>query len=443
MKRSMIFIAVMSIGVILSTSNGQNDTIAKHHSQNTVRSFLVLHKTYSFHQEDGIERFSLIVNGPESQKEYDTIIKLNPSMIFLKYQNMISVERQVTPWADDILLHHKDFLLKTIGGIKDSSLPFEKKYVWGYLHPFDSTKKERNYVLLDPRSEGWANYYSSMAHKELNRMKPLSAKGIFVDNVWPFYILFFMNLPKELKVDMNGDSVMNKEDNWIWAEGMVSFSKRVKKNIGVDHLMIANYGTRFGKGGTGFFILANGSYDGVMNETFAHCSLRTDADSYPSSTVLEENVTSLILADSLNKYILAQSLGGEDDAQARIYSLATFLLGAGEKAMFNYRFHNSYDTVYRMPEFEINIGSPKYKIGRINDLFKSNRNVLEREFEYGRVIVNPSARPVECTIFENEEILELQGGRSNNGGKIVWLKQKFYLLATNSGLIVRNIDYSK
>jgi len=121
-----------------------------------------------------------------------------------------------------------------MGVMKDSSVSFNIKYVWGYLHKFDSTKNERNYVLIHPRSEGWANYYSSMLQKEMNRMETSATKGVFADNMWPFYVLFFLKLPKELQVDLNNDGVMNGEDNWIWAEGMVDFSYNASRGKGIS-----------------------------------------------------------------------------------------------------------------------------------------------------------------------------------------------------------------
>jgi hypothetical protein len=229
---------------------------------------------------------------------------------------------------------------------------------------------------------------------------------------------------------------MNAEDNWIWAKGMADYSKRVRENIGNGPLMFANFGTRFVKDDYGAFILTHGAYDGVMNEEFAHASLGMDSGSYPPLHVWKMDVEALLLSDSLDKYILAQSLGQETDVQARLFSLATFMLGGGKKAMFNYRYR-SYDTVYRFPEYDLDLGAAKQLSIQFNELWNEKDKVYQREFEKGKVIINPLTKPTVITLDKTEEVLTLSGGTTQHGGMMEWKSRTSVNLDINSACIIR------
>jgi hypothetical protein len=409
------------------------------YSQNgSIKTFLVAYSKNKFKPGGHIENYSIFDNWPQTDDDRNAIYAVNPKVAFLRYVNMIDVDMGNDPVGKDIVANHSDFLLKTIGGQLNPGLPFEKKYAWGYLHPYDSSKSTKSRVFLNPASSEWAAYYSKLCMNELSKMKGPYTKGIFVDNAWPVYKIFFMNSPKDLQIDMNNDGKMDEADDWAWAQGMLQFSNIVRNTIGSSSLIIANYGGNIGRDNTAHLIQQKGYFDGFMQELFIHTSLKSDSASYPDFKHWAENVNTIIIADSLNRIVLAQSLGQETDYNARLFTLCSFLLGAGEKAYFNYRYVNSYNTVFRFPEFDLNLGKPLEIFSYADDSKDPKTGLYTRHFQKGEVAVNPLNNPLTLNINATQKLLILNGGTIEHGGRIEYVKQQSVTILPHSAAIIMN-----
>ena len=73
-----------------------------------------------------------------------------------------------------------------------------------------------------------------------------------------------------------------------------------------------------------------------------------------------------------------------EDHAARIYALASFLIAAGDHSCFTYNpaAGPTYPLVYRLPEFDLDLGRPLGAHERLS-------GVYVRRFERGLVLVNP------------------------------------------------------
>ena len=435
MKLKAIDLRSCGLGVVILLASSTSFT--QHTSFNT---FLVYYKQYVYHDGDGADGYGLFVNGPMTADARRILEQKRPSTIFLSYLNVISVEVGVTRWADDVIKNHPGALLKTIAGTRDSTLPQRKKFAWGYLTPYDSTKSTKNYFLTNPASAEWREYYVGLARKQLLADPQVGRRGIFLDNVWPFFTMFFARAPKDLQVDMNGDGIMDKKDDWAWAEGMAGFSRYVKHALGDSTLLFANFGTRWDDKGTGFLILTQGRFDGVMNESFAHNSLQSDSSSYPRLETWLLDVNALMIADSLDKITLAQSLGSEDDKQARLFCLGSFLLGCGPRSYYNYRFHSGYDTLYRLPEFDLDIGTAASVVRNAAQEMTIWAGVYKRTFSKGSVYVNMGRSAQAISVERNEQVLQLIGGTVSSGGHMVWSSASSIVLKPRCAAIIRRVN---
>jgi hypothetical protein len=403
----------------------------------TAKTLLALYRDYRHQPGDAAEGYSLFVNGPMTLESRSALAARRPGSIFVSYVNMVSVEEGVTAWADDVMKNSPDCLLENIGGKKDGSLPLRRKYVWGYLHPYDSSRSTRSRFLTDPSSPSWREYLRGIVRKQLKADPVVGHRGIFLDNVWPFYTMFFERLPKDLQVDMNGDGVMDRSDDWAWADAVIGLSRTLRAEVGDSVVLIGNFGTRWDNRGTAFHILSRGAFDGVMNEGFAHNDWGSDSSSYPSREILQLDIDALIIADSLGKIALAQSFGREDDDQARLFSFAAFLLGACDQSYFNYRYRTSYDTLYRFPECDVSIGHPMTRYALATENISTSQFLYTRVYSSGIVYLNMGDQAEKLSLPSGSEVLSLHGGIIAHGGNAQWVSCDTLLLSPRAGSIVR------
>ncbi len=355
----------------------------------TVNTFITLHKKIDFQKVSDTEKYSVYINGPSTDaKSRQIVLERNPNTHFFIYQNMIDIEKNNTPWADDIFNNHPDFLLKTIDGNKNKNLAIDEKNAWGYIPAYN--KKYKNRYFLNPASDGWADYYSALIRKNHISFVNNKNTGIFVDNVWPFYTLFFRKAPLEKQVDMNGDGKMDSTDDWAWSDAVIKFSLRVQHNFEDSVKLIANFGTRFKKGSTAYHILEKGGFYGVMNEGFIRTSVDTSIQTFPKEKTWREDINSIIEAEKLRKINFNQSTGDSADCKSRLFCLGSYLLGAGKFSYYNYKFHDSFDVYYRLPEFDLDLGKPLQNADSVNVFFDFESKIYKRKFEKGEVWVNPS-----------------------------------------------------
>ena len=95
----------------------------------------------------------------------------------------------------------------------------------------------------------------------------------------------------------------------------------------------------------------------------------------------------------MGRAYFAQSNGDEEDHAGRIYSLASFLIAAGDNSLFNYNPAPAanYFLVYRFPEWDIDLGRPLVQYEHLDEaLLDGTDNVYVRRFERGMTLVNPT-----------------------------------------------------
>ncbi len=123
--------------------------------------------------------------------------------------------------------------------------------------------------------------------------------------------------------------------------------------------------------------------DGVMFESFAEWGGGNYFDA--SDWVLQQNrALSLINA---NKIILAQTYPDASDVNERMFILGTYLLIKGARTYINL------DTGLApewFPEYAIDLGAPTENAASIDALYDATAQVYQRNFQNGRVLVNPS-----------------------------------------------------
>lgn len=409
-------------------------SLAQVHS---VQTYIAYYAGLSDQESGSLDGYSVLVNDPLRTTGLQKIFDAHKGLIVFHYLDMTELEPG-RPWTDDVLEHHNDFLLKTIGGEFNKNLPFRIEYAWGFGKPYDSTGQYRDSYYIDPTSKGWAQYYTALADSFLVLENSQNREGIFADNVLPSICWKFANLPKNLQIDINGDGVMDGQDDVEWVNAMIDFSKRIRSRLGANVPLIGNLGMWWSYGNSGFKIFAASPFDGAMNEAFLHFSLTTDTSAYVSVEDWKANVYDMMVGDSLGKIVLCQATGIQNDTQARLFCLGSFLIGATEKSYYNYRFHYSYDTLYHFPEFSLPLGNPKETFTNVDQAFNASLGVYRRSFDSVEVFVNPFGYDVKFDLGTPRKVLTLIGGVTEKGGQLGWQTQQVFDMKPHSAVILSN-----
>ena len=97
-----------------------------------------------------------------------------------------------------------------------------------------------------------------------------------------------------------------------------------------------------------------------MDEFFAHAGPAGRSEAYLDELKWRRQIRAILCCEKLGRGYLAQSNGDEHDHDARVYSLASFLTGAGSRSAFNYNpaggATNQHD--YPFPEWYNELGRP-------------------------------------------------------------------------------------
>lgn len=387
--------------------------------------------------------YSVLVTEPTWIQQAKQIGQMDSNVIHLNYVNIFDIDTgaglRIEPWSKDIMANHKEFLLATIGGGKNPSLPARQKYAWGYHQAYDSTTHNKDRFVVNPASKGWAEYCATIAESTLAKDDRLCLNGIFSDNVKSEVTWIYSHSAKELQIDLDGDGIMNRSDDRAWTDALIEFSRTIRSRLGPGVPLIANMGSWWAGQTLGLRLLAQSAFSGAMNECFLHFSLGEDSSSYMSLRDWQFNVYTVIFADSIGKTFLVQSLGRENDTEARLFCLGSFLLGAGSKSYYNYRYHESYDTLYHFPEFDLSVGSPVQTYRNVNEAYDPASSLYRRSFDSLDVFVNPSSHPVKYRSERSRKSLRLVGGITEKGGRLEWeMGREFDVPARTALILSRN-----
>ena len=126
--------------------------------------------------------------------------------------------------------------------------------------------------------------------------------------------------------------------------------------------------------------------DGAMLENFA-----VDWYGYYSAKEWEEQINLITKIQSMKKSALLVAQGTEDDLQKQQFAFASYLLLTDGNTSFRYADGDAYGEPWWYTNYEVDLGKP---LG----LLYSKEGIWIRDFEHGRVTVNPSNRTGEISI---------------------------------------------
>ncbi|MBL7170294.1 MAG: hypothetical protein ISS48_04700, partial [Candidatus Aenigmarchaeota archaeon] len=284
----------------------------------------------------------------------------------------------------------------------------------------------------DPGSQVWRDFYVKWAK---NWSDQYGYDGVFVDVAGWRGRNFINNHVETYPRDfVNLEQFEEEFDNN--QKGMLAY---IKNNLdpmlvmfnGFDHLSIE--GDRYNLGD--YLELV----DGGMIEGFAHGGGfdHPPRHFYQTEAKWRDQLNQMINGNlAHNKVVLVLSKGFEDDdVQARVYSLTSYLLGKGDKSYFSTDTKRIFS---RFPEQQISIDRPTQSFNSVDKYYLADKNVYKREFTNGLVFVNPSATVTSGTINLPRTYYkaEVTGGTVDEGGTIEYVPVNSIILSPHIGVIL-------
>ncbi len=272
----------------------------------------------------------------------------------------------------------------------------------GFVNDWDSTSSHPDWFLTDPgspnpggrirqqdwtwfvmdisgeingnRTNGWKEYW---ARSVLNQLRSTGSDGVFADSY---------GIPWNL--DYTPGWLQPPQDV-AWIRHMNIFGNAVKQQLASapeKFYFIPNIGPWITTRDTTSY----GLYaDGVMIEMFASPGPWDlyDIDDWR----LEMN--RILGLEAMGRIVICQPIV-EDEwaASERMYNLANYLLIKGEKTFINIVFgENFFGRLIYMPEYRLPLGAYTGSLpANIDQLWDPARQVYVREYENGKVLVNPT-----------------------------------------------------
>ena len=375
-----------------------------------------------------MSRYDLIIGGGCPPERREALRRLSPKVRFVSYANAIDcvlpegidgVERIDTghaphssPLAETVWRKHRDYLLANRLAAREPSADPRRIYAWGYQKPYDRSSRHANRFFLDPRS-GWRRLYADHCAEGLTE----GYDGVFADNAGPKIEWLFAGSPEHLR-----PPVRNVEWAAAVAEMLAGARRRLRKDR-PEALVYANTCGGFLRSDIGIAPSAfwrAAEIDGAMDEFFAHAERGEGKENYQPMAVWTQQVRAILCCEKLGRAYLAQANGREDDHDARVFALASFLIGAGEHSMFNYNpaAAATYPLVYRLPEWDLDLGEPETQYESLDEALKAGGgDAYVRLFSAGAAAVNISDRPVTLDLERPCRQVTLEGGTIAHGGK--------------------------
>jgi hypothetical protein len=238
---------------------------------------------------------------------------------------------------------------------------------------------------MDAASSDWISHYISQCRTIL----ATGADGIFADDA-----------TREILWRLDCPPVGFNRENWI--NSIASMISSVKKAIEPKKLIFNGL-----KNDHKFLKYA----DGGMIEGFAHTY-----SGYVKKKKWENQIDAM-LKSHLNKKILVISRGEEEDRAARIFSLASFLLGYSKTSYYCYA--ERYGRVKFYPEYEIDMGDPIEYPRSVRHLCDKKTGVYSRKFKNGIIIVNPDTLYAEIPTIKKTLYMSVLKKETKSGNDII------------------------
>lgn len=328
---------------------------------------------------EDMARFDLVDTDFEIGPDISQIKALNPDVVILGYHEIMAINTFDPDYPE--VNKHEDWFLHDIYGNRLVNAR------WGWY-------------AMDVGNPGWRSHYANYVKDKLDTY-PLF-DGVFADDVWE-------SLPCGSLPDQwwNPWTVPN---SWIagsigdrWHTDMLGMISLVKATIG-KRLLILNTDN-------------NGDYvdasDGKMEEGFVHAAWWSPNEFYDDWYNWTARIEKLKIISQEGKYYIAHSgvtvpdnPTQSDLAQVRdimIYCFASYLLGInGGNATFGFNdIWTSDGSGGYYPELNVSLGYP------VNNYY-SVTSVFSRDFERGRVLVNPTQSSYSVNLGGTYKTLEGQ-----------------------------------
>ena len=282
--------------------------------------------------------------------------------------------------------------------------PYDNNVAWEvgdfckYINPNESWflhngKGERLYedyfgtgrysYVMNPADPGWREFsYSRLAFAREN----WGYDGLWLDNL-------DLDLGRTTREAKNSDGrVLEYPDDAAWREAMAGWLEGLRERLGDWPVWANMVGGQLGPGAWD----AYAPYlDGAMDESFAVNWLdgwRTEGQWLAQVGRAERWLQS-------GKGLVMVGQGAQGDNQRMLFTLASYMLIANEKATFRYtRFDSYYDALWLYPEYETarKLGAP------LSPRIEVSRGVWRREFTNGHVELDASTHSARLVLDGRE-----------------------------------------
>ena len=286
-------------------------------------------------------------------------------------------------------------ILMYLDAVGAAGIPESKLYESDYLHDTDGGRlksKTYGFQIRDPSSQHWRQLW---AERALQVIDEYGIDGIFADDVWStLWDGRFYTTPKQ-----------SDKDNWY--SNMKGFLTYVKGQLG-DYLLIPNTHD-------------NGDYvditDGKWEEDFVHARWASYGN-FPSTIDWKKKIDGVKTVCQKGKIELVSGgcsqLEGDkswtDSHSSEVknlleFTFSSYLLGAsGTKSAFNFGTYwnrDDSDGYYSIFDDAKQLGDPVSDYGEFG-------SVYARDFENGKVLVNPSSSTYTISLGGDYETLDDQ-----------------------------------
>ncbi|MDD4869194.1 MAG: putative glycoside hydrolase [Kiritimatiellae bacterium] len=193
--------------------------------------------------------------------------------------------------------------------------------------------------------------------------------------------------PRGTEVWISYAAVCSPPDDLVtkWEDGITAIVTKAKAAL-PDKLLIGNSGSRL------YCERYLDAMDGIFVEAFIHAPWGMGSRGLTATQWLEE-VNALVHSQEKNKWHMSHSgtdpknSTPEQTEQWRLFCYASFLLGTGPKATFQFVAETKDRAPNYYPEWDLLIGEPK---GSYTTIKIGTTIVYQREFANGKAVVNPS-----------------------------------------------------
>ncbi len=339
-----------------------------------------------------IKILAQILNESEMTDESLKFIGSHSDMILVAfpYKHVVDKLRRENPNATILLFNNPYFAFGDefwdVGSMQEMdqvsevySLKTGEDRTINYGGPvYEGMEVEQKLALMDITNPKWQDYFTSQTRKHVDKA---GFDGVFIDtlteDIPPFALGPGNKFPK-------GYSAKK------WKEANYQFLRKMKQAFaGSNAKIIFNGITRApGKSGplpnVGMMDIADGTTIEAFSIYKSMDSSRQAKQWYFEKTILKD----LKYAADRGKWVVIEVYGNSDDDQIRLYALCSFLMVQTDKTFFYFTRKDQAGALHWRPEWSVTLGNPK------GSYQKGSQGSYHREFEKGRVFVNPTNKNI-------------------------------------------------